>query len=110
MWNWPSFSRAAESGSFAPMPAPRSDFAIRWRNRPTGGNTSEAPGTEVNRQRWLGFEELQTEVVFPHAPGRTIGEGDNTLFTALTMNPQPLHLDAAFSGPPSSASGWWTAC
>jgi len=29
--------------------------------------------------------------------GRTVTEMDNTLFSALTMNPQPLHLDAHFS-------------
>ena len=32
-----------------------------------------------------------------HAPGRTITEADNVLFTTLTMNTQALHLDAAFS-------------
>ena len=51
----------------------------------------------VVRQRGLWFEELQPGVVYKHAPGRTIGEADNTLFSTLTMNPQSLHLDAAFS-------------
>jgi acyl dehydratase len=36
-------------------------------------------------------------VPYRHSPGRTIGEADNTLFSTLTMNPQALHLDAAFS-------------
>lgn len=49
----------------------------------------------VARGRW--FEELSTETVYEHRPGRTVGEGDNTLFCTLTMNPQSLHLDAAFS-------------
>src|ERR1700727_1073763 len=57
---------------------------------------SESPA-EVIRQRGLWFEELRTEVVYQHSPGRTIGEADNTLFSTLTMNPQSLHLDAAFS-------------
>src|SRR6202046_3043393 len=57
---------------------------------------SESPA-EVIRQRGLWFEELRTGVVYQHSPGRTIGEADNTLFSTLTMNPQSLHLDAAFS-------------
>ena len=57
---------------------------------------SESP-PEIVQQRGLWFEELQTGVVYRHAPGRTIGEADNTQFSTLTMNPQSLHLDAAFS-------------
>ena len=52
---------------------------------------------EVVHQRGLWFEELRTGVVYKHSPGRTISEADNTLFSTLTMNPQSLHLDAAFS-------------
>jgi acyl dehydratase len=58
---------------------------------------SESPETPVIRQRGLWFEELETGITYKHAPGRTIGEADNTLFSTLTMNPQALHLDAAFS-------------
>ena len=43
------------------------------------------------------FEELDVGMVFEHQPGRTVTETDNLLFTALTMNPQPLHLDAEFA-------------
>ena len=43
------------------------------------------------------FEELEVGHVFRHEPGRTITEADNLFFSALTMNPQPLHLDAAFA-------------
>ena len=32
-----------------------------------------------------------------HAAGRTVTEMDNVLFSCLTMNPQPLHLDAEFA-------------
>jgi acyl dehydratase len=45
--------------------------------------------------RW--FEELDEGLVVQHAVTRTITEADNTFFSALTMNPQPLHLDAAFA-------------
>ena len=43
------------------------------------------------------FEELTVGMAFEHEPGRTVTEADNLLFTALTMNPQPLHLDAEFA-------------
>lgn len=48
-------------------------------------------------QRGLYFEELVEGAVYVHAPGRTVTEADNVLFTTLTMNTQSLHLDAAWS-------------
>jgi len=45
----------------------------------------------------LYFEEFVEGQVFEHALSRTVTEMDNVLFTALTMNPQPLHLDAEFA-------------
>src|SRR5947208_7743531 len=58
---------------------------------------TDPDGVEVVEQRGLWLEELRTGVRYAHAPGRTIGEADNTLFCAMTMNPQALHLDAAWS-------------
>lgn len=43
------------------------------------------------------FEELTVGMTFEHQPGRTVTETDNLLFSALTLNPQPLHLDAEFA-------------
>ena len=43
------------------------------------------------------FEELEVGALYKHQPARTITETDNLLFTALTHNPQPLHLDAEFA-------------
>jgi acyl dehydratase len=51
----------------------------------------------VVEQRGLWFEEFEPDVIYRHAPGRTFGEADNTLFSALTMNSQALHLDADWS-------------
>lgn len=48
-------------------------------------------------QRGLYFEEFEVGVRYLHRPGRTITEGDNSLFTTLTMNTQALHLDAAWA-------------
>jgi acyl dehydratase len=45
----------------------------------------------------LYFEEFSEGQVFEHAMSRTVTEMDNVLFTTLTMNPQPLHLDAEFA-------------
>ena len=45
----------------------------------------------------LWFEDLHEGLVVRHAVTRTITEADNTLFSTMTMNPQPLHLDAHFS-------------
>ena len=48
-------------------------------------------------QRGLWYEELELETRYVHRPGRTMTEADNVLFSTLTMNPQALHLDAAWS-------------
>jgi acyl dehydratase len=39
------------------------------------------------------FDEWQVGVSVAHAITRTVTETDNVLITALTHNPQPLHLD-----------------
>lgn len=48
-------------------------------------------------QRGLYAEELQIGAIYEHRPGRTLTEADNVLFSTMTMNPQALHLDAAWS-------------
>lgn len=50
-----------------------------------------------HQQRGLFFDEVTVGDVFAHTPGRTVSEYDNTLFSALTMNTQAIHVDAAFS-------------
>ena len=45
----------------------------------------------------LYFEEFEVGRVFKHATTRTVSEMDNVLFSALTHNPQPLHLDEEFA-------------
>lgn len=45
----------------------------------------------------LYFEEFEVGRVFTHAITRTVTEMDNTLFSCLTLNVQPLHLDHHFS-------------
>jgi acyl dehydratase len=45
----------------------------------------------------LWFEELHEGLTIEHATTRTVTETDNILFTTMTMNPQPLHLDVEFA-------------
>lgn len=43
------------------------------------------------------YEELEVGTLIKHNVGRTITEMDNVLFSTLTMNPQPLHLNEDFA-------------
>lgn len=43
------------------------------------------------------FEDFRVGAVLRHQSTRTVTETDNVIFNALTMNPQPLHLDEHFS-------------
>jgi acyl dehydratase len=47
--------------------------------------------------RGLYFEEFEVGSVLEHAIRRTVTEMDNTLFSCLTHNPQPLHIDYHFA-------------
>ncbi|MDE1937756.1 MAG: MaoC family dehydratase [Alphaproteobacteria bacterium] len=44
----------------------------------------------------LYFEEFSVGQTFKHAIRRTVTEADNVLFTAMTHNPAPLHLDEEY--------------
>ncbi len=43
------------------------------------------------------FDDLAVGQRIPHSLGRTITEMDNVLFSALTMNTQPLHINEDFA-------------
>jgi acyl dehydratase len=45
----------------------------------------------------LYFEDFKVGQEFAHPLTRTVTEMDNTLFSLMTLNPQPLHIDAHFS-------------
>ena len=42
------------------------------------------------------FDEFEVGQVFRHAIRRTLTEADNVLFSALTHNPAPLHIDREY--------------
>lgn len=50
-----------------------------------------------HRARGKYYEELTVGDVYEHRPGRTMTEFDNTLWTLLSQNMQPLHLDRHFA-------------
>jgi acyl dehydratase len=43
------------------------------------------------------FEELEAGQQFRHWPGRTITEFDDTLFSLMSMNQHPVHIDEHFA-------------
>ena len=44
----------------------------------------------------LWYEQFETGKEYAHPITRTVTEMDNTMFSCLTMNPQPLHIDRHF--------------
>jgi acyl dehydratase len=43
------------------------------------------------------YEEFEVGETFEHERRRTVSQGDNQTFCDMTMNQQPLHLDAEFA-------------
>lgn len=52
-------------------------------------------GNRAVSGRW--FEELPVGFTVEHVTRRTVTETDNVLFTTMTMNPAPMHLDADYA-------------
>src|SRR5437867_4144045 len=53
--------------------------------------------TEAARTAGRCYEDFQVGDVYRHALGRTISETDNTWFTLLTVNTNPIHFDAHYA-------------
>ena len=51
----------------------------------------------TDRRMGMWYEELTVGTVVEHAITRTLTETDNVLFTTMTMNPAPMHLDADYA-------------
>ena len=43
------------------------------------------------------FDQFKVGETFKHSPGRTITEHDDTWFSLMTMNQNPLHIDANYA-------------
>ncbi|MGD0299254.1 MAG: MaoC family dehydratase [Bryobacteraceae bacterium] len=52
-------------------------------------------GVEMSYGRY--FEELEPGKCFRHWPGRTLTEFDDTLFSLMSMNQHPLHIDEHYA-------------
>src|SRR5690606_13209592 len=50
-----------------------------------------------SRMAGLYLEEFQVGRVFRHGLTKTVTESDNMLFSVMTLNPQPLHIDFDFA-------------
>jgi acyl dehydratase len=59
------------------------------------GAHDDVEDDEVRIGMW--FEDFTEGEVVRHAVTRTVTETDNVLFTTMTMNPQPMHLDVEFA-------------
>ena len=53
-------------------------------------------GTLRHPRGGLYFEDFSVGQVFRHRLTRTVTQMDNMLFSNMTLNPQPLHIDAHF--------------
>ena len=51
------------------------------------------------KESWTGrvFEDFEAGDVYEHPIGRTVIEADNIWFTAITMNPNPIHFDHVYA-------------
>ena len=57
-----------------------------------------AQGSPVRHKRGgLYFEDFVVGHLYEHPLTRTVTQMDNMMFSCLTMNPQPLHIDRHFS-------------
>jgi acyl dehydratase len=55
--------------------------------------------TATDGRHWRGglyFEDLEVGLLIRHRLTRTVTQMDNMLFSNMTLNPQPLHIDAHF--------------
>ncbi|MEY3664678.1 MAG: hypothetical protein RLZZ153_860 [Pseudomonadota bacterium] len=72
-------------------------LASRLRIRARHASIGQPISPELFAMAGLYFEQFVVGHVFKHAVTRTITEADNTLFSVMTLNMQPLHLDAHFA-------------
>ena len=51
---------------------------------------------ERHKRGGLYFEDFEVGRIYEHRYTRTVTQMDNMLFSNMTLNPQPLHIDAHF--------------
>ena len=62
------------------------------------------------KEGWTGrvFEDFEVGEVYEHPLGRTVTTADNIWFTALTMNPNPIHFDHAYAAKTDLEASRWS--
>src|SRR3954470_17483063 len=55
-----------------------------------------SPAPAPHPRGGLYFEDFEVGRVLSHRLTRTVTQTDNILFSSMTLNPQPLHIDAHF--------------
>jgi itaconyl-CoA hydratase len=71
-----------------------------WDDRATDGPESERctlPGRTLNPTRGRFYEDFEIGAVFQHHWGRTLTEGECSLFTTWTMNANPLYFNREYA-------------
>ena len=69
------------------------------RNHCTEPGRDEMNSMDTAERHWRGglyFEDLEVGSTIRHRLTRTVTQMDNMLFSNMTLNPQPLHIDAHF--------------
>jgi acyl dehydratase len=79
-----AIGREREKGVFGPLTT-----------APTGGFSVRPPDVGVMTGRY--YEDYAVGETIAHEKRRTVSESDNQRFCDMTMNQQPLHLDADFA-------------
>src|SRR3954462_685562 len=68
------------------------EIPVRTEERPM----TMPPAPSPHPRGGLYFEDFEVGRVFRHRLTRTVTQMDNMLFSNMTLNPQPLHIDAHF--------------
>jgi acyl dehydratase len=69
---------------------------IRLAKGATSLNRNQSTTARISPMAGLYYEEFTLGMVFQHEVRRTITEMDNVMFSALTHNPAPLHIDEEY--------------
>src|SRR6185312_5591390 len=62
-----------------------------------GGEDYQAAEAEEEMMAGLYLEEFTVGQIVRHTLTKTVTESDNMLFSTMTLNPQPLHIDFDFA-------------
>src|SRR5206468_10855906 len=66
-------------------------------SRAPGNRLLQAQGGGKSIMAGMWFEDFEVGKVYRHPITRTVTQMDNIMFSCLTMNPQPLHIDREFA-------------